>query len=521
MSRSNSIDQIAQDLLTLHREQSVSRSFSSQYSASGAYNTSVVGSVSASNAFGSALAQGGTVASYSGGSTSGTVGGASGSVGSVSATYAASGSAAAYGALTSQSATGSNAFGSVGSVSNPFGSISGSATVSGSYGQFLSEIEAAVLRSVDAPIQVNETEELTVLGQRGIWSNKSEVVNWRGIIPISEYLINEDANPEIITKRVSQQLEYVQELAIRYLRPPTPPVPGEIVITQEPNTLTPPAPPLVIRQQPPRPDTPEPLIIREAPPQPPVAIGRKLITISGRRLPPPPRKVVIERLAPLPSKPQSVIVERWLPYNDNIKRRVVFQRAPADPVIVRPRNVIVQWEAPSVAVRKEYKYLGVVRANPVEYVQRYGSSLKVSRDLPQFILDIKTPEGLVLAANYAYNTLHELEGDVEALKLVDLEREGLGEYRAYLQRLFGASSSSATVSSSSVESIIEEIFRSIDTDNTGSIDIDEASRVVLRLNSRLGRSYGEDEVKAFFAALDTTQTKTLSLDEFKKAFFSL
>jgi hypothetical protein len=53
--------------------------------------------------------------------------------------------------------------------------------------------------------------------------------------------------------------------------------------------------------------------------------------------------------------------------------------------------------------------------------------------------------------------------------------------------------------------------------NTGSIDIDEASRVVLRLNSRLGRSYGEDEVKAFFAALDTTQTKTLSLDEFKKA----
>jgi hypothetical protein len=27
--------------------------------------------------------------------------------------------------------------------------------------------------------------------------------------------------------------------------------------------------------------------------------------------------------------------------------------------------------------------------------------------------------------------------------------------------------------------------------------------------------------EAFFAALDTTQTKTLSLDEFKKAFFSL
>lgn len=158
-------------------------------------------------------------------------------------------------------------------------------------------------------------------------------------MPICDYPINEDTNPEIVNKKISQQLEYVQELAVRYLRPPTPPAPGEIVITQEPNTLTPPAPPLVIRQQPPRPETPEPLIIREAPPQPPPAIGRKLITISGKKLPPPARKVVIERLAPIPSKPQSVIVERWLPYNDNIKRRVVFQRAPADPVVVQPRNV--------------------------------------------------------------------------------------------------------------------------------------------------------------------------------------
>jgi len=46
--------------------------------------------------------------------------------------------------------------------------------------------------------------------------------------------------------------------------------------------LTPPAPPLVIRQQPARPVTPEPLVIREAPPQAPAPVGRKLITISGK-----------------------------------------------------------------------------------------------------------------------------------------------------------------------------------------------------------------------------------------------
>jgi len=50
----------------------------------------------------------------------------------------------------------------------------------------------------------------------------------------------------------------------------------------------------------------------------------KLITIHGQKLPPPPRKVVIERLAPLPNKPQSVLIERWLPYTQT-KRKVIFQ----------------------------------------------------------------------------------------------------------------------------------------------------------------------------------------------------
>ena len=68
-------------------------------------------------------------------------------------------------------------------------------------------------------------------------------------------------------------MEYIQELAIRYLRPPTPPAPGEILIQQQANVLTAPAPPLIIRQQPARPATPEPLVVREAPPQPPAQVG--------------------------------------------------------------------------------------------------------------------------------------------------------------------------------------------------------------------------------------------------------
>ena len=73
----------------------------------------------------------------------------------------------------------------------------------------------------------------------------------------------------------------------------------------------------------------------------------------------------------------------------------------------------------------------------------------------------------------------------------------------------------------SVDSVIEEIFKSIDVNNTGSIDVDKAARVVLRLNSRLGRNYGEDEVQAFFDALNVNFDKTLSLDDFRKAFSNI
>lgn len=67
---------------------------------------------------------------------------------------------------------------------------------------------------------------------------------------------------------------------------------------------------------------------------------------------------------------------------------------------------LVQWEAPQVQIRKDFKYLGIIRANPVEYVQRYGSQLKTAQELPSFVLDIKPPEGVVLAADYQYNQVY-------------------------------------------------------------------------------------------------------------------
>ena len=310
------------------------------------------------------------------------------------------------------------------------------------------------------PLPTRETDEIEVNGERGVWLNKAEVTAWsrQPNLPwsLGDYPINEDKNPEIIKKVSSQRVEYTQDVVLRLLRPPTPASPGEIIIRQEANVQTQPAPPLVIRQQPARPLTPPPMIIREQPPQPPEPVGRKLITISGKRLPPPPRKLIIERLPQLPHKPQSVVVERWLAYPPQ-KRKVIFQRASdADPVVVAPKNVIVQWETPNVICKKEFKYLGVAKVNPHEYAAKYSGELLSDAQMPAFVHEIKPPQGIQLAAatgnqeqhqpdhmqqqqqqqqQQRIRKIYELEGDVHALSLVDLDKEGLTEYRSYVERI--------------------------------------------------------------------------------------
>jgi hypothetical protein len=305
---------------------------------------------------------------------------------------------------------------------------------------FKSKVEQAILQSTE-PITINETQQISANNERGIWANKCEVCTWKGDLPIGEYPINQDCCPDLIKKKSCKKVEYNQEIAIRYLKPPTPQAPGEIIIKHEPNKPTAPAPPLIIRQQPPRPCTPEPLVIREVPPCPPPCVPQQVVTIPGKKLPPPARKVIVERLAPIPPKPQPVIVERWMPYVEQ-KRRVIYQPAPPDPVQCKQKNLIIQWEKPDVCVRKEIKHLGVVCANPCEYIQKYGSTLKKSCDLPQFVKDIQPQCGIELAANKKQQDPccppeFELCGDVCALNLIDLDKEGLSQYKNQVREKCG------------------------------------------------------------------------------------
>ena len=120
-------------------------------------------------------------------------------------------------------------------------------------------IAESILRSPE-PININENEEITVQGHRGVWANKSEVLNWNGPVPINQYRLNDDPHPEIIHKSISQPVEYTQDIQVKYLRPPTPPPPGDLIIKQEGGVALPPAPPQIIRQHAARPITPEPIV---------------------------------------------------------------------------------------------------------------------------------------------------------------------------------------------------------------------------------------------------------------------
>ena len=85
------------------------------------------------------------------------------------------------------------------------------------FNSFVSDSTRSNIRSeVDSNIEY--------LARQYDWRNKQ--------IQLADYSLNEDYKPKIIKKKTLRNLEYIQDIGIRRLRPPTPPQPGEIVITQ-------------------------------------------------------------------------------------------------------------------------------------------------------------------------------------------------------------------------------------------------------------------------------------------------
>jgi hypothetical protein len=356
------------------------------------------------------------------------------------------------------------------------------------------------------PFEIKDTEVIEVNGLKGLWSNKREVETWQGVYPISEYPINQDDEPEIIRKETNQAVIYKHEVAVRFLKPPSPPPPGDLIIKQENNIPVSPAPPVIIRQPPPRPKSVEPLVIREEPPKIPHKIESQIITIPGKTLDPPPRKVIVEKFGQLPDKPQDVIIEKWLPFKDQV-RNVVFVPSNPDPPVEKLKNLIIEWQTPKVIVKEETKDLGIIQANPEEYAERYKGQLKTHDDIIDYVNKLHDKNPLISSKNPQKQNAIKLEGDLEALKLIDLDAHGLSEYKYLLNE---------QTTKTSVKQQLLDLFTELDIGKDGIISFRDGERCLLIMNSKIGTSYGERDIVEFFNKNDNEGYA--DYEEFKMEF---
>ncbi|CAF3773549.1 unnamed protein product [Rotaria magnacalcarata] len=223
---------------------------------------------------------------------------------------------------------------------------------------------------------------------------------------VKNYPINVDSNPDLIVKPNTQRLTYTQDIAVRYLKPGTPPPPGPIIIREIRAPPPPAAPPMILRQRPPPPRTPSPVIIREKPPQRPKSVPTTVIKKVIPPPPPPPRKLIIERLPNLPPKPRPVIIERWLPYQKQ-KRQVIHEKAkPLEPMS-RIKNTIIEWRPPEVEVVKRLKKLGVQDTDPQRYSNHHGDKLYTTEFVQQKLTELGLQEEIALMQQQQASAVNE------------------------------------------------------------------------------------------------------------------
>ena len=346
------------------------------------------------------------------------------------------------------------------------------------------------------PLEVNVSDVVTVNKETGVYANKQDELGWTGALQISDYPINVDSSPEIIHKSLNQSVNYVQPVTVKYLKPPCPPKTGEIIIKQECDMRLPQAPPLIIRQRPNEPLTPEPLVLREQPFEAPSELDRKVISVPGKVLPPPPRRLIIEKLPMLPNKPRPIVIEKWLPCEPQT-RTVKFIQADRTENWRSEKNLVIIWDGLKTKVTKELHNLGTVRACPEEYVQQHGGSLVSHYQMKSFIQE----QNLSLPESTEHDPLPKLEGDIEALKLIDLDRYGLGEYKFLL-------------TSPSAQSVYDSVFSQAKVDDRGKISKEEAKRLVIMIHERVGKQLNTQRIEEFVQ--DVCRNDSVGFAQFKR-----
>lgn len=235
------------------------------------------------------------------------------------------------------------------------------------------------IQNAQAPIEVHETDSISVMVDgvliRGIWVNKEDSVQWRSDNPndkrnalsIGGDLQVSSVSAEIIKKTYVQSSDMVQNINIKFLKPP-PPCVGDLIIEQMPDVYQKPLPPIWIRE---RQDVAARMpdqVYREKP-RILDCVPDAIVKVDGKVHPAPPRQIIVERMPKLEAKPGDIYVERWLGI-PKLKRLVKYKKHKTEPIVQVGKDVIIDWKTTvNLRAQQKFNYLGIeAPVDPERYI---------------------------------------------------------------------------------------------------------------------------------------------------------
>ena len=126
-----------------------------------------------------------------------------------------------------------------------------------------------------------------------------------------------------------------------------------------------------------------------------------------------------------------ISLNKRLPYSQQ-KRRVIFEKEVESRKA--EKNLIIQWDQPKINYKTSVNWVGVENADPIAYKKKYGNNLTAKSKLPDYVKELDKESGFEEYCNEILRNNQELEGDIEALKYVDLDKEGLSKYKKYVDK---------------------------------------------------------------------------------------
>ena len=134
----------------------------------------------------------------------------------------------------------------------------------------------------------------------------------------------------------------------------------------------------------------------------------------------------IEKLIELTYKPIDVILGGCLKLN-KVTSKIILNPKPEDPEPPKTKNLIIEWEKMKCNITERITDLGVEKCNPNEYVEKHGESLIQSEAMPEIAnkaaVEAVEKHGKELASQNKIKYFNQLEGDIHALSLIDLDKE--------------------------------------------------------------------------------------------------